>query len=327
MALTISSALIAESTSGFRNLAFQNIGSAASKVVSANGSVSAASDHIALNAGSRLGAQSAGHKQGVANAAKATSMLQVAGDALDEIDVKLDRMKQLAADASLTALSVTNPAPNIVSAVDRAIMNIEFATLRAEIDTIATNTSFGNTKLLDGLNVTFTLGGGAQSGDSIAITLASAKAVDLAAGLATAGISTLGGATAALAHVTTAIGALDDIQTAVRGAEERFGFASGNLAFGASVADAERTGRLTPDVTLDISLLAANQLLDQRGIDASSEGAALDRALLTRVIGSLTTGIDAMKTEPDDSAKSAPSAPAPAAVSSEPKGQSVSLTV
>ncbi len=335
MSLTISSGLISDSANGFRSVAFRNIGSAASKVVSSNGSVTAVGDHIAITAGSRLSAQSAGHNQGIANAAKATSLLQVADDALGEIDARLARMKQLAADASQTALSKTNPAPHLVSERDRAIMNAEFATLRAEIETIATGTSFEDTKLLDGLTVSFALGGGGTGGDSITITLASARVADLAAGLDTADISTSGGAAAALTIVNSAIGKAGEIRTAVRGAQERFDFATGNLAFGASVADAERASRLTPEVTLDIAHLAANQLLDARGIDEVTQSSSLQRALLTRVIIPKTTDNDATGAEAGDGAKSAPSVPNPVPVSGsasisssyQPQGQSVSLTV
>lgn len=335
MSLTISSGLVGNSANGFRSIAFRDIGSAASRVVSSNASVMAAGDYIAITAGSRLSAQSAGHNQGIANAAEALSLLQVADDALGEIDVKLARMEQLAADASQIALSTTNPAPHLVSERDRAIMNAEFATLRAEIETIATDTSFEDTRLLDGLTVSFALGGGGTSGDSITITLASAKVADLAAGLDTADISTNGDAAAALTIVVSAIGAAGEIRTAVRGAQERFDFATGNLAFGASVVDAERAIRLTPEVTLDISHLAANQLLDARGIDELTRNASLKRALLTGVVNPKTTDSDTTGAEAGGGAKSASSVPNPVVVSGsasgsssyEPQGQSVSFTV
>lgn len=328
MSLTINSGLIGNGANRFLN-----IGSAASKVVSSSGLVTAAADHIALNAGARLSAQSAGHNQGIANAAKASSLLQVADDALGEIEVKLARMEQLAADASQTDLSDTNLAPHLVSDQDRAIMNVEFATLLAEIETIATYTSFEDTNLLDGLSVSFTLGGGGTGGDSITITLESAGVADLAAGLDTADISTDSGAAAALTLVESAIGAAAEIRTAVHGAQQRFDFAAGNLGFGAAVADAERVSRLTPEVTLDIAHLAANQLLDARGIDELTQSSSLKRALFAPVVNPKTTDSDATGTEAGGGAKSAPSVPNPVPVSASgsssngPKGQSVSLTV
>ena len=328
MSVTLSSGLIADSANGFRN-----IGSAAPKIVSGNGSVTAAGDYIAITAGSRLSAQSVGHNQGLANAAKASSLLQVADDALSGIEVKLARMEQLAADASQTDLSNTNLAPHLVSEQDRAIMNVEFATLVAEIETIATGTSFEDTKLLDGLSVSFTLGGGGTVGDSITVTLTSAKVTDLAAGLDSADISTDAGAAAALTMVVSAIGAAAEIRTAVHGAQGRFDFAVGNLGFGAAVVDAERASRLTPEVTLDISHLAANQLLDARGIDELTWKSSLKRALLKPVIIPDTTDGGTTGTETGGGAKSAPSAPKPVsgsppgASSYEPQGQSVSLSV
>ena len=73
MSLTISSCLIGNSANGFRSIVFRDIGSAASRVVSSSASVTAAGDHIAITAGSRLSAQSAGHNQGIANAAEETA--------------------------------------------------------------------------------------------------------------------------------------------------------------------------------------------------------------------------------------------------------------
>lgn len=289
MALTISPSLISDTASGYRNLTFRDVGSAASSIAFSKSSIQASTDHIALSAGARLATQSADYKQGIANASKAASLLQVADKAVDEIDTRLARLQELAADASLTELSEDRPAPELVSDRDRAMMNAEFAVLRSEIDAIARDTSFDGTTLLDGLSVTFTVGGGGQSGDSIAITLAAADSASLAAGLDTADISTLASSSAALTLVNTAIGAAGNISTAIRGAQERFGFAANSLSFAASVADTDRAGRLTPDVTLDISHLAASQSLEARGIDPATVSQSLERSLLNTFVVDTTT--------------------------------------
>ena len=334
MALTISPSQISDAAKGYRSIAFRDVGSAASSVAFSQNSIQASTDHIALSAGARLAAQSAGHNQGIANASEAASLLQVAAQAVDGIDARLARMQELAADASLTELSDDRPAPKLVSDHDRAIMNVEFAVLRSEIDAIARDTSYDGTTLLDGLGVTFTVGGGGQSGDSIAITLAAADSASLAAGLDTADISTLSSSSATLTVVNAAIGAAGNIATAIQGAQERFEFAANSLSLAASVADADRAGRMTPEVTLDISHLAASQSLDARGIDVATEAQSVDRSLLqTFVVDTTTETVEADESESTtgvgqtNSATPAPRAPRTPPAQADVQDQSVSITV
>ena len=333
MALTISPNLIADPSTGTLSAAFRNIGSAATGVVAAGGAISAARDHVALRSGALLSAQAAGHRQGIDNAAKAVSLLQVAGSALDEIDSRLARMKQRAADASQTSLSATNLAPQHVSSQDRAVFNAEFTALRAEIDAIAGGTTFDGLNLFtDPVLTSFdiTLGGGGTSGDSITVALQGVAPGDLAAGLDSDTLLTQASAATALANVNTAIGTLGAQREGVSGTLDRFGYATDNLEFGASVADAERTSRLTPAVTLDTSLLVSGRLLDQRGIDALTHDSALDRTLLERIISTTQPDADVGETDdPADGTASVPVAPirAPQPQPSEPQGPSLSITV
>lgn len=284
MALTISPDLINNPSKGFSNLVLRNSGSAGLKFSAAGGAIQVRIDHVALSAGAQLAAQSAGHRQGIENAAKASSLLQVAHSALSDIDARLARMKQLAADASLTSLAVDNPAPSLVTDHDRAIMNAEFDILRAGIDTIAANTSLDGIDPFSGLSLSYTLGGGGGSGDSITLNLTAVSSSDLAAGLDTAGISSLGAATAALTNVNTAIGSLGDARSNVNSSQDRLAFATADLNFRAATAESLRGRRLTPEVSLEISALAANQILDQRGIDRLTQEHLLDNALASTLV-------------------------------------------
>jgi flagellin len=80
--------------------------------------------------------------QGVRNANDAVSMLQTMDGAAQVIDEKLIRMKELAEQA----------ATGTYSPAQRAIMNGEFAAMRAEIDRIAEATDFNDVKLLNGIS-------------------------------------------------------------------------------------------------------------------------------------------------------------------------------
>lgn len=79
--------------------------------------------------------------QVMANASDFISMMDVADGALIEIEVMLQRMRQLAAQSGT----------GTTSSADRSNMNREFASLRTEIDRIAKNTAWnGRDKLLAG---------------------------------------------------------------------------------------------------------------------------------------------------------------------------------
>ena len=66
------------------------------------------------------------------------TMLQIADEGLEDIGDKLDEMKSLAVTAKATGLSDR----------DRALLNRNFAALRAEIDDIAQTTEFKGERLL-----------------------------------------------------------------------------------------------------------------------------------------------------------------------------------
>ena len=101
---------------------------------------SAADDAAGLAIREGMRAEIAALKQGVRNAQDGISMIQTAEGALAVIDEKLIRMKELAEQAATG--TYTNE--------QRMIIHSEFAAMAAEIDRIATATSFNGIKLLDG---------------------------------------------------------------------------------------------------------------------------------------------------------------------------------
>ncbi len=88
----------------------------------------------------RMGSQIAGMNQAVRNANDAISLSQTAGGAMSSITADLQRMRDLAVQASNSTYSST----------DRASMQAEVSQLQAEITRIATSTQFNGVNLLDG---------------------------------------------------------------------------------------------------------------------------------------------------------------------------------
>jgi flagellin len=120
---------------------------------------SAKDDAAGLAISERFTAQIKGLNQGVRNANDGISLAQTAEGALGEVTNNLQRIRELAVQAS----NATN------TASDRAALQNEVTALVAEIDRVATQTSFNGTKLLNGgfNGAVFQIG--ANAGDSITI--------------------------------------------------------------------------------------------------------------------------------------------------------------
>jgi len=131
---------------------------------------SAADDAAGLQIASRLQGQTNGMTVAKRNIADATSMLQTAEGAFDEVSNIMYRMKDLATQAA----NDTN------STEDRTSLQSEFDELNKELTNIMSNTSYGGTKLLTGASGLAKTGGlNFQIGSSNAETLNVNMATDL----------------------------------------------------------------------------------------------------------------------------------------------------
>ncbi|MEG0402668.1 MAG: flagellin [Hafnia sp.] len=131
---------------------------------------SAADDAAGLQIASRLQGQTNGMTVAKRNIADATSMLQTAEGAFDEVSNIMYRMKDLATQAA----NDTN------STEDRKSLQSEFDELNSELTNIMSNTSYGGTKLLTGASGLAKTGGlNFQIGSSNAETLNVNMATDL----------------------------------------------------------------------------------------------------------------------------------------------------
>jgi len=130
--------------------------------------VATARDNVAANAIiTRMSTLLAGYKQAITNTAQANTMLETANGGLSEMTKTLQRMKELALQASSSN----------VSTGDKAKLNQEFQQLSAEADRLAQSTKFNGKTLLSGQTTNSTnrttiggalLGNGAGAGNGIA---------------------------------------------------------------------------------------------------------------------------------------------------------------
>jgi len=122
---------------------------------------SAKDDAAGLSISDRMTTQLRGMNQAVRNANDAVSLAQTADGGLSEVTDNLQRIRELAVQAT----NATN------TASDRAALDAEVQQRLSEIDRVATQSSFNGQKILDGTfgNATFQVG--ANVGETIGLGL------------------------------------------------------------------------------------------------------------------------------------------------------------
>jgi flagellin len=130
---------------------------------------SAKDDAAGLAISNRLTSQINGLNQAIRNSNDAISVSQVAEGALAESGNILQRMREIAVQSA----NASN------SGSDRLALQSEVAQLTAELDRIADNTAFGDNKLLNGSFSQKSFQVGANVGETVTVSIASAKAADL----------------------------------------------------------------------------------------------------------------------------------------------------
>ncbi len=133
---------------------------------------SAKDDAAGLAISNRMTSQIRGLNQAARNANDGISLAQTAEGAMQEVTNNLQRIREL----SVQAANDSN------TAEDRASLNAEVTQLVAEIERVATTTSFNGKMLLDGSFGTATFQVGSQAGETISFSMTSVKADSLGVG-------------------------------------------------------------------------------------------------------------------------------------------------
>ncbi len=132
-------------------------------------------DAAGLAISQRMSAQVKSINQGIRNANDGISMIQTAEGGLDQIQTMMQRMRELAVQAS----------SDTVGATERGYANTEIQQLLTEVNNIATRTKFNGNSLLTGALSTSQSGGTAAVGTNFgAANHATITAVDVSGGKA-----------------------------------------------------------------------------------------------------------------------------------------------
>ena len=258
----------------------------------------AADDAAGLAIRELMRADIASYNQGVRNAMDAISMIQTADGALQVIDEKLIRMKELAQQA----------ATGTYNSDQRLIIDSEYQAMASEITRIANSTDFNGLYLLNGnlsgadtthdgsglvstgpLKVHF--GSGNDSAEdyyyvSINNSTASALGVGNSAG-AGAGytISTQSAAQNALEALNEAIVSKDNIRASLGATQNRLQNTISNLQIQAENLQASESRISDADVATEMTEFVRNQIISQSAVAMLAQANSLPRLALSLLGG------------------------------------------
>jgi len=252
---------------------------------------SASDDAGGLGIATRMTSQIAGLNMAIKNANDGVSMLNTAEGAMIEMETMLQRMRELALQASSGTTDVK----------DRTNLNKEYQALYEEIDRIADNTEWNGRKILnntaDGSSsgfVEFQVGMNMGGTEAISVDFGNLTNVsgsgtfaDFVSAAATAGTisaTTTGSAqTTASAAIGSIDTALDDISSkrAVLGATvNRLTHTVDNLTNIRINAESTRSAILDTDYASETSALAKSQIIAQAGTAMLAQANQLPQTVL-----------------------------------------------
>jgi len=247
-------------------------------------------DAAGLAISSRMTSQIRGLEAGVRNANDAISMLQTGDGALVEVTNMLQRMRELAIQAS----------NGTTASADRDYLNSEYQNLASEIDRIADNTQRNGRAILDGTangsedDSTVAFQVGANAGQTISVDFgditqsATAFAVFDSANAGTAFTIAAGTTGSAVTTASAAITGIDAAITAVNNQRATFGAAVNQLTYAVDNlsnvkvnAEAARSRILDTDYAIETSELARTQIIQQAGTAMLAQANQLPQTVLS----------------------------------------------
>ena len=246
---------------------------------------SAKDDAAGLAIASRMTSQIRGLEVGVRNANDAISMISTADGALIEVTNMLQRMRELALQAS----------NGTTTSADRNYLSAEYVNLAAEIERIAQNTQWNGGDILDGTATATKFQVGANGGQTIAVNFGNATnaTVSTVSGMLetvnSAAANLVAGTTAsALTKGTSAVTAIDSAITAVNTQRATFGAAVNQLTYAVDNlsnvkvnSEAARSRILDTDYAKETSELARTQIIQQAGTAMLAQANQLPQTVLS----------------------------------------------
>jgi len=266
--LAIKNNVMAETAARHLGMSYDALGRSVERLSSGLRINSAKDDAAGLAVRELMRAEVAVIRQGARNAQDGISMLQTMEGAMASIDDLLVRMKELAEQASTGSYS----------GKQRNIMNNEFRQMAAEVDRIASTTTFNSINLLNSATgySTIHFGVGSQ------IIVNSVDVTTSALGIASSSLAGEDGTNAmdALAAVTLAIELKDSARASLGYMMNRLESTTAVLNIQAENLMASESRISDVDVATEMAALTRNQVLAQAGIAMLSQANSMPRMAL-----------------------------------------------
>ncbi len=191
-----------------------------------------------------------GLNMAVRNLNDAVNMVQTADGAMIEQTNMLQRMRELAVQAS----NGTNSSSQV------GYLNTEFQALVTQIGAISSQTTWNGMNLLNATS-TFSFQSGATSGQTISVVVTSMGTASL--GVATASISSTTFAAAAIATLDTAMNSINSQRATLGASMNQMAYAADNLTNVSANTTTSRSTIMDTDYALATTQLAKNQIIQQ----------------------------------------------------------------
>jgi len=222
---------------------------------------SAKDDAAGLAIGQSMTSQIRGLNQAVRNANDGVNMMQTAEGAMVEQSNMLQRMRELAVQASNGTYSTNQ----------RLYLNTEFQALTTQIDNIASQTIWNgqylltgtNTNSVDGVAGDFQFQIGQTSGQTLSVSIGNMDTTVSGLNITSLALTTASDASSAIDTIDTALDTINLQRAAIGAGINQLGYAADNMTNIAANVTQSRSTIMDTDYALATTQLAKTQILQQ----------------------------------------------------------------
>ena len=213
----------------------------------------AADDAAGLSISEKMRNQIRGLNKAASNAQDGISLVQTAEGALNEVHSMLQRISELAVQAS----------SDINATADRTAVNDEITQLTTEINRVASTTQFNKMNILDGTFKDKSIQVGANAGENIAISIDNMDCATL--GMTNAGVDSYTNANTTLTNAQNAITSLSSKRSALGAIQNRLEHTYDNLNNISENTQAAESRIRDTDMASEMVSYSKNNILQQAG--------------------------------------------------------------
>lgn len=230
-------------------------------------------------AGSAISSQMTAYEQGLKQASRnsndGVSLIQTAEGALNEMTGIVQRMRELAVQASNEGTMDTT---------ERGYLDQEFQLLESELDRIVSVTEYNGQKLVDGsvsTGVSFQVGMKNTGNDRISVSISNSGSTSL--GLNDELLSSSTGAQKAIAALDTALQTINTSRGTLGATQNRLEMTMSNLAIMHENMAAGNSRIKDVDVAEESAAMSRNQILSQAGTSVLAQANQLPQSALSLI--------------------------------------------